>query len=204
MTRELFDKIFDREIVPEIEVLRANNPLIKTKNLELCKEQIYREYQHLRGIYKTQIFSTTENLLDRHKVASCICGAFLKVSIYTKDDLFFEKIKRDKSRIESFFYYVNELIAVYAANRYLSFFMIKGSGNAAFKKNVIEHFPECPPLVRSEYGFWSNVAFNLSQVKYREQIEECYDIYSYAMFFFMLESHFNVKYCKYVSLSGVI
>ena len=88
MTRAQFNIIFENEIVPLINEICDNNSLIKIKDLEKCKRDIFDSYSSFNYRYKKEIFGKETNcLLDRHKIASCICGAFLKVSIFDKTDL---------------------------------------------------------------------------------------------------------------------
>ncbi len=42
MTKELFDAIFDDEILPFIDEIQENNPRIKKKDIAQCKKEIYR------------------------------------------------------------------------------------------------------------------------------------------------------------------
>ena len=83
MTFEEFVKIFDESILPDIKEISEKITFVKTKNILLRRREIYDAYKHLNDLYKKQIFNKTEKvLLDRHKVASCICGAFLKVCVF--------------------------------------------------------------------------------------------------------------------------
>jgi len=195
LTKELFNTIFDNEIRPFINEIQSNHSQIKIKNLELCKQNIYKQYIILNNAYKENIFDQSEgSLLDRHKVASCICGAFLKVSVFNKAEMI-KEIKKSHLKVFSYFYYVNEFVALYAANKFLSFFMVMDYKDDLEKKRVIiEHFPKMPETTRCKTGFWTNVLFNLSQIKDEQQIGLAhYDLYSYAMFFYMLESFFVLK-----------
>ena len=80
MNRDLFDEIFDVDIKPFIEEIDSNNSKIKCNNLNLCKQKLFREYSNLNRAFKDSIFNREDKdvLLDRHKVASCICGAFFR------------------------------------------------------------------------------------------------------------------------------
>ena len=50
-----------------------------------------------------------------------------------------------------------------------------------------------PATTQSKRGFWNIVLFNISQIKNKDQIGvEHYDMYSYAMFFFLLEQYYDV------------
>lgn len=191
MDKERFDRIFDDELVPFIMQIGDNNSLIKVKDLIKCKKEIFDQYNELKQQYKDVIFGKdSERLLDRHKIASSICGAFLRVSIFDKTDLI-NRIKSTRKPVEVYFYYVNELVAFYAGYRYLSFYMMYGRDDNE-KKTIIEEFPLIPPTIKnSAHGGLSSILFNLSQVKNKKQIGlERYDRYSYAMFFFMLENYF--------------
>ncbi|MFG6393875.1 MAG: hypothetical protein K1W24_06780 [Lachnospiraceae bacterium] len=191
MDKESFYKIFNNELVPFIEQIGDNNSLIKTNDLSKCKKEIFNQYNELKQQYKDVIFGKgSERLLDRHKVASSICGAFLRIPVFNKTELI-ETLKRTREPVEAYFYYVNELIAFYAGYKYLSFYMMYGRDYKE-KKIIIEDFPVIPPTIRnSTHGGLSSILFNLSQIKDKRQIGiEKYDRYSYAMFFFMLENYF--------------
>lgn len=194
MKRELFDRIFDNAILPFIKEIESNNPMIELKDLARCKADIHREYMNLNHMYKGQIFGdeTDSELLDRHKVASCICGAFLKVSVFNKTKLV-EYIKTEKKKVEVYFYYVNEFTAFVAATKFLTFFMISDNkDNMDMVRDIYNRFPIMPSVTKSKRGFWNSVVFNLSQIKVKEQIGlDHYDMYAYAMFFFWLEKYFN-------------
>ena len=192
MTKELFDEIFKNEIYPFINEINENNSLIKTKNIYQCITDIYSAYTAFNKQYKEHIFSSKEDcLLDRHRVASCICGAFLKTSIFNKTDMI-QWLKTEKQPIEAIFYYVNELVSLYAGCKYLSFFMMYDKRNDAFTvQSILNQFPVTPDVSKVKKVFWSCVLFNLSQIKDTNQIGlEHYDLYSYAMFFFHLEKIF--------------
>ncbi|MCM1087520.1 MAG: hypothetical protein NC419_05140 [Muribaculaceae bacterium] len=196
MKKELFDRIFDNEILPFIEEIHANNSMIELKNLTECKAEIYAEYTKLNCKYKAQIFERDSDkvLLDRHKVAACVCGAFIKVSVFNKTKLI-QYIKDERRKVEVYFYYVNELVALFAATKFLSFFMVSDRKEQIdIVRKIRNEFPMMPPITKNKRGFWNSVLFNLSQVKDQDQIGlEHYDMYSYAMFFFWLETYFNEK-----------
>ncbi len=195
MTRELFGQIFTKELKPFIDEINSNNSMIKLNNLAHCKDAAYDAYQELIGKYKERIFEkdTPEPLLDRHKIAACICGAFLQVPVFNKTALV-EYITREKQKVEVYFYYVNEFVAFYAGIKFLSFFMIEDYiDNTAMIRSILKDFPLMPKTTKNKRGFWNSVLFNLSQVKDEGQIGVShYDMYSYAMFFFQLEQYFSM------------
>ncbi len=192
MTKEVFNKIFDWGIQNFITEIQANNPLIKTYDLQECKNKAYVSYDRLIHQYKNNIFSKADNcLLDRHRVASCICGAFLKTDVFNKTDLL-EQIKRSKKGVEAVFYYVNEWVAFHAGCRYLSCFMAYDNRDKHdVFLNIIKNFPNLPQTTLVKKGFLNCILFNLSQVKDEGQIGMAhYDLYAYAMLFFNLEQNF--------------
>lgn len=191
MDKQNFYKIFDNEIVPFIRQIEDNNSLIKANDLNKCKVEIYNKYNHIKQQYKNVIFGkNTQRLLDRHKIASSICGAFLCIPVFNKTELM-KNLKKTRVPVEAYFYYVNELVAFYAGYKYLSFYMIYGRSSKEIEV-IIENFPIIPPTIKNNaHGSLSSILFNLSQIKDKEQIGiEKYDKYSYAMFFFMLENYF--------------
>lgn len=195
MTKEVFNTIIDNEIMPFIYEIHENNPRIKIKNIEQSKNEIFYEYNKLRNDFKNKIFGKKEedNLLDRHKIASCICGAFLKVSVFNKTELV-NYIKKTKEPIEMYFYYVNEMAAFYAGCRFLSFFMTSESMKEQNKaEQIVEKFPLLPPVKTSSMTCFNNIIFNLSQIKTDMIGLEHFDLYNYSMFFFMLESYFYTQ-----------
>lgn len=192
MTKEVFDKVFDWGIQDFITEIQANNPRIKTNDIEECKWKAYKSYESLIGQYKNNIFSKADNcLLDRHRVASCICGAFLKSDVFDKTDLV-KQIKKYKEGVEAVFYYVNELVAFHAGCRYLACFMAYDNMNRPdVYRNIIKNFPSLPQTTLVKKGFLNCILFNLSQVKDDSQIGLAhYDLYAYAMLFFNLEQNF--------------
>lgn len=171
--------------------------------MDQCKKDIYDKYDELRRFYKDQIFDKTDDaLLDRHKVASCMCAAFLQVSVFNKERMV-RQIINTKEAVHSFFFYANELVALYAANRFLSFFMVMDyRGDLKLQKEIMREFPLMPPSVNSKKGFWTSVLFNLASIKDEEMIGlEHFDIYAYAIIFFMLEVYYiERKYLQTVSI----
>lgn len=195
MTKEVFNTIIDQEIMPFICQIQENNSRIKIKDIEQCKNEIFNEYNKLRIHFKNKIFGkkVDDNLLDRHKIASCICCAFLKVSVFNKSELI-DYIKETKQPIEMYFYYVNEMVAFYAGCKFLSFFMTSESMNEQEKaRQIIEKFPLLPPVKTSTMTCYDNIIFNLSQIKTDMIGLEHFDLYNYSMFFFMLESYFYTQ-----------
>ena len=192
MTKEVFDKIFDWGIKNFIIEIQTNNSRIKTNDLQECKSKAYESYEKLIKQYKNNIFSKDDEcLLDRHRVASCICGAFLKTPIFNKTDLFRE-IKESKKGVEAGFYYVNEWVAFHAACRYLALFMANDNmDKREVFLNIMQNFPWLPQTTLVKKGFLNCILFNLSQVKDEDQIGLAhYDLYAYAMLFFYLERDF--------------
>ena len=194
MDKELFDEIFDFEILPFIREIDENNSKIQLKDIDNCKSEIYKEYVNLKNVYKGQIFGkdSDKELLDRHKIAACICGAFLKVSVFNKSALV-DYIKKEKCRVEVYFFYVNELVAFYAATKYLSFFMVSDNINDdEMVRKIVQNFPKAPEVANSKKGIWTTILFNLAQIKDEEQIGlEHFDMYSYAMQFYWFERAFK-------------
>lgn len=200
MRRELFNEIFDREIAPFIQEMLEREPFIEKRDLNPCKRDIFNEYSKLRGVYKRQVYNTDIEILDRHKIASCMCGAFLTVPIFHKGHLL-EAVKQHGEAVEAFFYYANELIAFYAANKFLSFYMLREvdeirgideEDRRSRKERIIERFPLMPPASKETNGTWSGILFNLSQIRKEERIGvRHYDLYAYATIFFMLETYYN-------------
>lgn len=194
MDKKFFNKIFDNEIEPFIRQIEGNNAFIKMNDLDECKEKIFEKYNDIKRQYKEAIFKEDSGrLLDRHKVAASICGAFLCVPVFNKTQLL-NILQKTKQPVEVYFYYVNELIAFYAGYRFLSFYMMyKRDDNE--KKIITEEFPIIPPTIKNNsHGGLSSILFNLSQIKDKKQIGiEKYDKYSYAMFFFMLENYFYLN-----------
>ncbi len=195
MTKDFFNTIIDNEIMPFINQIHENNPRIKIKTIELCKYNIFNEYNRLKNDFKYKIFGKREedNLLDRHKIAACICGAFLKVSVFNKTEMI-EYLKQTKQPIEMYFYYVNEMAAFYAGCKFLSFFMTSEFMKKPIKaKQIIETFPLLPPVKTSSMACYDNIIFNLSQIKTDMIGLEHFDLYNYSMLFFLLESYFYTQ-----------
>lgn len=194
MKEELFHQIYEYDIVPFIRQIEDNNSLIQSKNLMQCEREIFERYKIIRRQYKEVVFGKdSKQLLDRHKVASSICGAFLYVSVFDKTALI-KELKKTRQPVEVFFYYVNELVAFYAGYRFLSFYMVFGREDRD-KITIIEDFPIIPPTIKNKnFEGLSSILFNLSQIKDENQIGiEKYDKYSYAMFYFMLENYFYLN-----------
>ena len=79
-----------------------------------------------------------------------------------------------------------------AACRFLSFFITYDNRyNPGFTLEMLRQFPLAPAAKQNKRGFWTSIIFNLSQIKNEEQIGiKSYDMYAYAMIFFLLERHF--------------
>lgn len=194
VTKELFVEIFDKEIRLFIEEIQENNPMIQTKNLSICKDEIYEEYHALRNDFKERIFGKrgADCVLDRHKIAACMCAAFLKVSIFNKQAMV-DRILKTREKVEAYFYYVNEMTAFQAGCIFLSIFMSwECRDNNEKAERMIRDFPKLPPAKKSTMGCYDSIVFNLSQIKAKRIGIEHFDIYSYAMFFFMLENYYDM------------
>lgn len=201
MTKNLFDRIYNQSILPFIQTVAQNNPLLQMKDTDQCRQDIYDRYCKLKQLYKSQIFDKAdEALLDRHKVASCICAAFLQTSVFNTQKMI-NQIMTTREAVHSYFFYANELVALYAANRFMSFFMILDyKGDAQRQRDILEKFPLVPPIVQSKKGFWTSVLFNLASIKDETIIGlEHFDIYAYAIIFFMLEVYYEKEYLPLAS-----
>lgn len=194
MNQELFNTIFDNDILPFVKEIDENNSMISLNNLAECKAELYRKYSELNRNYKEQIFASGKEdaLLDRHKIASCICGAFLWIPVFNKTRLM-TYLREERKKVEVYFYYVNELVAFYAASKFLAFFMIDDKKDELETvRAIIKEFPKAPSVTKNKRGFWNSVLFNMALTKDETQIGlEHYDVYSYAMFFFWLEHYFT-------------
>lgn len=196
MNIDMFHKIYDGEIMSFIQQIQDNNSKIKMKEPEICKRQIYREYCELNAGFKEVIFNgqSDNKVLDRHKIASCICGAFLKVSVFDKTELA-KYIKDTGKKTEAFFFYANELVAFYAGCRFLSFFMVNDTlKNHNYEKasSIIKRFPILPLAKNTTLGSYSNLLFYLSRIKDEKEIGlKHFDKYSYSWNYYMLEEYFN-------------
>lgn len=205
MTFEEFAKIFDESILPDIKEISEKIIFVKAKDKLLCCREIYDAYKKLNDLYKKQVFNKTEEvLLDRHKVASCICGAFLKVCVFdfSKSELI-KYLKENGRAVEAYVFYANELIALRAATKFLSFFMVSEkvkAGDYEAARKIIENFPLPLRTSNCKLGFWSITLYNLSQIRVDEPENsarysigiEHYDMYAYSMYFYWLELYFNM------------
>lgn len=205
MTFEEFAKIFDESILPDINEISEKITFVKAKDKSLCCREIYDAYKNLNDLYKKQVFNKTEEvLLDRHKVASCMCGAFLKVCVFnfSKSELI-KYLKENGRAVEAYVFYANELIALRAATKFLSFFMVSEkvkAGDYEAVRKIIEKFPLPLRTSNCKMGFWSITLYNLSQIRVDEPENsarysigiEHYDMYAYSMYFYWLELYFNM------------
>lgn len=195
MIKKQFDEVFDNDILPFIEEIQANNRLVRTKDLADCKDKIFNEYAMLRNRLKDKIFGDKSdvNVLDRHKVAACMCAAFLKVSVFYKNEIV-DLIRRQQEPIEAYFFYVNEMVAFQAGCVFLSVFMTnEHKDDPRRAEKIISEFPKLPPMKKSTVSFYENIMFNLSQIKTEQIGLEHFDTYIYSMFFFMLETYFYTQ-----------
>lgn len=195
MDFDLFEQIYHENIKTIIEEIKSNNSQIQyNKNHTNYIKAVYNEYCKLNSKYKDNIFEKKDDalLLDRHKIASCICGAFLKCPVFDKTNMV-RILKEEKKLVESYFYYVNELVAFHAGSRFLAFFLVTQDDIAkdiAYK--AYKEFPTIPEVSKSKKGFWNSILFNLAEVSDKQQIGlDHYDIYAYAMIFYWLEYFFN-------------
>lgn len=186
-----FASLYDELFMPIIQEVSQNNSLVQINDIERHKNDVYHAYVNLRDKYKNQIFNKDDKaLLDRHKIASCICGAFLEVPAINKT-LLIKNIVDYKKPVDSFFFYTNEFIAFSVAIRVLGIFMIASNDDDEIKRRILCDFPIMPDIMNNKKGIWNNFLFNLSQIKDDKQIGiDHYDTYAYAMQFFMLENHF--------------
>ena len=70
-------------------------------------------------------------------------------------------------------------------------------GKREKQEKIYRYFPIMPRTIKNEdgHGCLNSFLFNLSRIKDEKQIGlEHYDLYSYAMQFFMLESYFLKEY----------
>lgn len=54
MDFEKFTEIFNEAILPQINEIAKENPFIETKNIVLCRKEIYDSYKNLKDLYKKQ------------------------------------------------------------------------------------------------------------------------------------------------------
>ena len=109
--------------------------------------------------------------------------------------------------MEAYVFYANELIALTAATKFLSYFMVSEkakTGNKEAAREIIEKFPLLPNTLNCKQGFWSVTLYNLSQIRVDDPKNsarysiglEHYDMYAYSMYFYWLELYFNMMQDK--------
>lgn len=192
MNKQQFDKIFDASIADQIKELSDNNSLITVNDLERCKGKILKDYDNLRAQMKSTVFKKVcLQVMDRHRIAACMCGAMLKNEVFDISKMV-EEMKKTGISFEAGFQYANEVISLYSGCKILSFFMMNDfKDNMELREKIRDDFPVFPDTRHVKTEFMNVLCFNLYQIKDTRQIGiEHYDPYAYAVIYFLLEEHF--------------
>lgn len=205
MNYKEFDQYFLNYIEPTLKLVMDNNPKINCiyKNTsDVCKV-LYKNYTTLNRSYKHAMYrfdkdknansneykTEADCRLDRHKVASCLCGAVLLSDFFRLDYL-------DKGKYPVYFYYPNEIFAFGVAVECLKTFILSDDyivENEDNGKFVREKFPLFPLNEHDKTSFLVCFLFNLSEVGANYEV---FDKGSYAMIFFFLEKYFKEIYME--------
>lgn len=192
MNKEQFDKFFEVCIAEQIKELSDNNSLITVNELEHCKGKILNDYDNLRNQMKHTVFKNVyPKVMDRHRIAACMCGAMLKNEVFDTSKMV-EHMKKTGVSFEAGFQYANEVISLYSGYKVLSFFMMNDfKDNCDLREKIRVDFPVFPDTRQVKTEFMNVLCFNLHQIKDARQIGiNHYDPYAYAVIYFWLEEYF--------------
>ncbi|MDE5590372.1 MAG: hypothetical protein K2J60_14735 [Acetatifactor sp.] len=192
MNKQQFDKIFEAGIADQIKELSDNNSLITVNDLEQCKRKILNDYDDLRIQMKNTVFKNVyPQVMDRHRIAACMCGAMLRNEVFDISKMV-EHMKKTGNSFEAGFQYANEVISLYSGCKVLSFFMMNDfKDNCDLREKIRDNFPIFPDTRQVKTEFMNVLCFNLHQIKDARQIGlKHYDPYAYAVIYFWLEEHF--------------
>lgn len=188
MKRDDYDSFFEnviREAINDIEnmaeQLMGDKKVLGTKKNSKYKQKIYKFYQkkrdYVRCNYMTKEYYAA---LDRHKVASCMLYAILKVRPFNVN----RNIKLDEKILLA-----NEYLAFYVALNIIENYRMSVNGMQETNCQIL--IPETYQEKTGSTDYISNICRNLYFLSIYD-IEK-YDVLAYSNILFMLEKYTDIS-----------
>lgn len=112
MKKDKFDELWNCIVLPIFDDMNVDGILILKKN---AKEKVYRQYQKEKTFVKTNYMLTENTHLDRHKIASCVLYAIMRVYPVQISMSAIWKKRKGKERFNREYQLLNEYLSLYTA-----------------------------------------------------------------------------------------
>lgn len=179
MTNEKFEDIWEniilkliKEIIPQEDIYIARR----------SQKRIYKEYQKQKTFLKLNYMENQHTHLDRHKIASCMLYAIVKVQPVRVKKLSICKMYFSKKIYDPKFLLLNEYLGLYTAFSIVESFRMY---EKSIEKNMV--FPRagiCQPLTSNGEDYIYNTCLDLYLSRKRNNI----NILTFANVLFLLET----------------
>lgn len=175
-----FEKIWDEVVCPLIKET-SNRLNLKQKNLSISRYFIGKIYDKEKNIFMNSYMVSSTNNIDRHKIASCLMKAILKIKpikipLNEKLQILFRKNKCGKN-----IFLANEFLSLSVATTIIqSYIKADKSESKKFKHPII--FPE--PFPKHDDNYILDICLDL----YYNNPSR-FNTIAYANIFFLLEKY---------------
>ena len=147
-------------LVPTIKEIKHNLRVTLTYDLEKILANIKEQYSVYKTMYKKDLEDTMDGKLDRHKLASCLCGAVIKTQP-------FGNAIGDAELVAC--RYPNELLAFWCGLNLLKVFLIEDYSLDVIQRNyIVSQYPKLPDTTKDKRGYLACAVYSLADLRTKE------------------------------------
>lgn len=164
-------KKMEKQLMGDVKVLEVRN----------CKKKIFYFYQKKRDYIRSNYMTKEYNVaLDRHKVASCMLYAILKVKPFSVN----RNVKLDEKLLLA-----NEYLAFYVALNIIENYRMSVDGKQEDECQIL--LPETYQEMKGSTDYLSNMCRNLYFLSVYDV--DKYDVLAYSNILFLLEKYTDIS-----------
>ncbi len=112
MKKDKFDELWDYVVLSIFDDMNVDGTLTLKRN---ARKRVYSQYQKEKTFVKTNYMIDEDTHLDRHKIASCVLYAIMKVyPVHVKMSVIWKTYKK-KEKLDKEYQLLNEYLSLYTA-----------------------------------------------------------------------------------------
>lgn len=112
MKRDKFDELWNQVVLSIFDDMNVDGTLTLKRN---AKKRVYSQYQKEKTFIKTNYMIAEDTHLDRHKIASCVLYAIMKVYPVQINMSAIWKKHKEKGKFNKEYQLLNEYLSLYTA-----------------------------------------------------------------------------------------
>lgn len=184
MKKDKFDELWNNIVLPIYDDANVDGILYLKRN---AKKDVYKQYQKEKTYVKRNYMLSGDTHLDRHKIASCMLYAIMKVYPVQLSMKAIWKMHKQKGKFSKEYELLNEYLALYTAFSIIESFRQYGISHndedypaKGFVRNRINM-----PDTSNGQDYLYNTCLDLYFSKQRRKI----NVLTFSNVFFLLELH---------------